>query len=805
MKHTSTSILICLIMFAAAASRAADTNAIPRPEHPRPDQFRANWVSLNGTWQFEIDAKGDGEARGLASGKNLASKIIVPFCPESKLSGIAHYGIMKNVWYRRAFEVPAAMRDALRDGQRVLLHFGGVDYRTWVWINGSLVGEHIGGDISFSFDITPFLRADGGANEIVVHAFDDTASGRQPTGKQTHDVSQGCMYTRTTGIWQPVWLEAVGSSFVENFSLVPDPEHSRVLIEATINGGASDASASVGANATAANAQPLTLTAEAFADGKKVGEESIPATAWRDNRIVLNLSEKKLWEPGAPFLYDLKFTLTRGVPGAPDAKKLDELASYFGLRSVAIEGRAILINGKHVFQRLILDQGFYPDGIWTAPSDAELRGDIERSLAAGYNGARLHQKVFEPRFLYWADKLGYLVWGEYSNWGFNHKPENYANFINEWTEVLLRDRNHPAIIGWCPSNETPANAGELQRIIWGQTKAIDPTRPVLETSGWTHTLPNPEVRDDHDYNQTPASFRQRWMDFFNARSPLIVPARYAGAEASKRARNADAGVPFMVSEFGGIGWATDGGGWGYGGAKATPKTQDEFLTRYAGLVDALLDNPNMFGFCYTQLTDVEQEHNGLYYYDRRPKFDLKRLHAITSRAAAYEKTGPTAPQPARPMTRDGKVIVGAAADGDMAKPYRYTTRKPAANWNQPDFDASAWPTGRAPFGHGKPGVRTDWKTDDIWLRQEFDYDGGVGDALKTASLVAHFDEDTEIYVNGQPVWKRSGFVDNYEMFDITGALRAALKQGRNALAIHTHQTTGGQFIDIALLVEQGGN
>jgi len=842
-------LALALLATAATGLRAAvvgsNTTPIPRPEHPRPDQFRANWITLNGPWQFEIDDKGDGEARGLMSGKNLASTILVPFPPESKLSGLAHYDLMKNVWYRRAFEVPAAMREAMRDGGRVLLHFGGIDYKATVWINGNLAGGHTGGNVSFSLDITRLLRADGAANEIVVRALDDTASGNQPTGKQTHNTSQGCLYTRTTGIWQPVWLEAVGSSFVENFSIVPDPDHSRVLIEATING----------------NDRDLTLTAEAFADGKKVGEESCPADAWRNNRLVLNLSEKKLWAPGAPFLYDLKLTLSRDTSNAPlshnshishsshpsDAapttQKLDELTSYFGLRKVTIEGRAILINGKRIFQRLILDQGFYPDGIWTAPSDAELRADIERSLAAGYNGARLHQKVFEPRYLYWADKLGYLVWGEFPNWGFNYKPENYANYINEWTEVLQRDRNHPAIIGWCPFNESRREAGELQAIIWHETKAIDPTRPLLETSGWYHLVPTPEVRDDHDYNKSADVFRQRWTDFFSGRAPLIPPLRYASKSAPPRA---DLGVPFMVSEFGGIGWdARNEQGRANG-----PKTHDEFYAEYAGLVDALLDNPNMFGFCYTQLTDVEQEHNGLYYYDRRPKFDLSRIRAITARPAAFETTGPTVPPPPpAPRESDWQVLVGAAPDGVLSKPWRYaitgvppaatqakthhaTTATapipPAANWNQPDFDDSAWPTGLAPFGRGAPGIRTAWKTSDIWLRQEFDYNTGASAApgasaasaasattattaaaapapLKTAALVIFYDEDTEVYVNGKLIWKHGGFTTTYDMFDITAALNAALKPGRNTLAVHTHQTAGGQIIDLALLCEPEGN
>jgi beta-galactosidase/beta-glucuronidase len=586
--------LTVLPVLAAVFSLGAE---VPRAEHPRPDAFRLNWATLNGQWQFEIDEQGDGEARGLTSGKDLASTITVPFCPESKLSGIGHYGIMKHTWYRRTFAVPEAMR-----GKRVRLHFGAVDYQARVWLNGRLAGSHIGGSVPFDFDITRQLRE--GENELVVNVLHDVASGREPTGKQTHTISEGCVYTRTTGLWQPVWLEAVGSSFVENFSLAPDPDRARVLIQAEVNG--SDTG--------------LTLRAEAFADGQSVGSDSCPVSG-RPNHLVLNLSRKRLWEPGASFLYDLKFTLARGP------ETVDEMSSYFGLRAVSIQGRSILINGRRVFQRLILDQGFYPEGEWTAPTDGELKKDIERAMAAGFNGARLHQKVFEPRYLYWADKLGYLVWGEFPNWGFDYRPEDYANYIKEWGEVLARDRNHPSIIGWCPFNESPTNAGELQQIIWRQTKALDPSRPVLESSGWAHTVASPLVLDDHDYNQDPTAFKKRWEEFFD-------PSPAQGVAPSARL---DRAVPFMVSEFGGIGWATQGG-WGYGNG---PKTLEEFYARYGGLVTALLDNPNLFGFAYTQLTDVEQEHNGLYYYDRRPKFDLKRLHDLTARPAAYEMSGPT--------------------------------------------------------------------------------------------------------------------------------------------------------------------
>ncbi|MGP8236476.1 MAG: sugar-binding domain-containing protein [Limisphaerales bacterium] len=751
------SILTVVCLSALAHSLGAE---VPRPEHPRPDAFRPNWVTLNGQWQFEIDDQGDGEARGLKSGKDLASIITVPFCPESKLSGIGHYGIMNHTWYRRTFSVPPAMQ-----GKRVRLHFGAVDYQARVWVNGQLAGSHIGGSVPFAFDITPLLR--GGENELVVSVLHEVASGKEPTGKQTHTVSEGCVYTRTTGIWQPVWLEAVGSSFVEGFSLTPEPDHSRVIIDATVNGP--DAG--------------LTLTAEALADGQSVGTAACPVAGGQPH-LVLNLSQKRLWEPGAPFLYDLKFTLTHGT------EAIDEMSSYFGLRSVSIQGRAILINGKRVFQRLILDQGFYPEGEWTAPSDAELKKDIERSMAAGFNGARLHQKVFEPRYLYWADKLGYMVWGEFPNWGFDYRREDYANYTNEWNEVLLRDRNHPAIIGWCPFNETPEKAGELQQIVWRQTTALDPTRPALETSGWSHTIAHPEVLDDHDYNQKPAAFKQRWDDFFNSTSSETAPARYGVANAARR----DRGLPFMVSEFGGIGWATEGG-WGYGDG---PKSLEEFYTRYDGLTAALLGNPNLFGFCYTQLTDVEQEHNGLYFYDRRPKFDPQKLHDFTARPAAYETTGPTAGEPPPHAARRWKVLVGAAADSELAKPYRFTTTAPGADWMKESMDDTAWASGLAPFGHALPGVRTTWTNDDIWLRQSFD---AQTENIQAAALVIFHDEDTEVYLNGQLIWHQDGYTTAYEMSGVTEALKKALRKGRNILAVHTHQTVGGQFIDLALLCE----
>jgi hypothetical protein len=735
---------------------------VPRPEHPRPDLFRENWMTLNGQWQFENDKAADGESRGLTYGKDLNSKIIVPFCPESKLSGLglATTEHMKNVWYRRTFTVPPAMK-----GKRVRIHFGGVDYRAWVYINGQLAGTHIGENVAFNLDITKLLK--DGSNEVVVKVLDDIWSGLQPSGKQSeNDQSGGCFYTRTTGIWQPVWLEAVGSSFVETISVVADPDNSRVMIEAKLNGQDKD----------------LTLKAEAFADGKPAGSDTTPGP-WQ-NRLVLNLEPKKLWEPGSPFLYDLKLTLYRGK------EKIDELKSYFGLRKIVIEGRKILINGKPVFQRLILDQGFYPEGLWTAPTDEALRKDIEMPMACGYNGARLHQKVFEPRFLYWADKLGYMVWGEYPNAGYGNQREGFSAVVNEWTEILLRDRSHPSIVGWCAFNENFEATGELQQMIWNITKAIDPTRPALEASGWMHTLPNPEVRDMHDYTDNPEHLRKRWLDYFSAppEGPY-PPARYYNPSSSQ----ADRGVPFMISEIGGIGWATEGG-WSYGEG---PKTLDEFYARYKGTIDAMLNNPNLFGFCYTQLTDIEQERNGLFFYDRKPKFDAKKLHEITARSAAYERGEPVAPLPSvKILDAKWKVLVGAVQDGKLSSPYKYITDKPADAWLKEGFDDQAWNTGPAPFANGDR-ARTEWKTPEIHFRKTFQYDGA---ALKNGAVVIGHNDNTEIYINGQKILGVTGS-KSYYMCLVTEQLQKALKKGTNTIAVHSHEGGSGQWIDLAILVD----
>ena len=568
---------------------------IARQEHPKPQFERVGWRNLNGIWDFEIDNGNSGEARSLfLDGKTLSGKINVPFCPESKLSGVENTDFMSAVWYKRKFEI----REAELSG-RVHLHFGAVDYHAKVYVNEIFAGEHFGGYVSFSFDITEFLKL--GENSVTVYAEDDTRSRHVPSGKQSmRYASRGCYYTRTTGIWQTVWLEFTPKAYVKKIKLTPDAESATLLAEATLVGNGS-------------------LKLEATLDGAPVGE----AFAYSDGgalSLSVKLSEKALWEPLSPRLYDLKITFGE-----------DEVKSYFGLRKIRIDGRRVLINEKSVFQRLILDQGFYPDGVYTAPSDDELRADIERAIALGFNGARIHQKVFEERFLYHADRLGYIVWGEYPCHGLDLAALDSAyDMMPEWLEELERDYNHPSIIGWSPFNETFAFGCKpnlkLMELFYTLTKQFDKTRPVIDASGGIRTKET-DIVDTHNYELK----EDRFASLFEK----IGTDEDSYFEDVENCEKSVGGKPFMVSEYGGIGFLTEGdtsSSWGYGNAK----TEEEFLLKLKTLTDIILDNPNIMGYCYTQLTDVEQEKNGLYTYDRKLKFSRDKLRAIFGRKAAIE-------------------------------------------------------------------------------------------------------------------------------------------------------------------------
>lgn len=745
----------CLLVAVFSLYAAAD---VPRPEHPNPQMVRTEWQSLNGVWEF-AEAGDEPQDDKFLGAEPYPDRITVPFCRESSLSGIGRRAFVKNVWYRRVFTVPPTWTSP-----RIRLHVGACDWKARVWVNGQLVGSHTGGNTPFAFDITEAVKRNAD-NTVVIHAFDDTAGGLQSLGKQSiRGESYSIFYTPTTGIWQSVWLEGVGDTFIRKVHIdaLPDQKQVKFTAELVSSRPGQELEAEI-------TAGPARVTAVK----QKVNGDTVV--------LLATLPEVRLWSPNSPFLYDAVLTVRSGD------RVIDTLKTYFGVRSISVQGAAILINGQPIFQRLILDQGFYPDGIWTAPSDAELRADIERSMACGFNGARLHQKVFEPRFLYWADKLGYLVWGEYPSFGARYSdPAVDMPILQEWVEVLERDRNHPSIIGWCPFNETEPAAARLQPAVVALTRALDPSRPVIESSGWVHTLPDPQVLDAHDYEQDPARFRAKWTDHFLWKTGLTLPSRYEVAFPPA--------VPFFVSEYGGIGWDIEKG-WGYG---STPGSIEEWFTRFEGLTQALLDNRRLFGFCYTQLTNVEQEQNGLYTYDRKPKFVPARIKAIVSRPAAYESDPPIE---INHVNAKWSVLIGSRHEGTNAKPWRYTTQTPPETWNRVEFNDESWDKAPAPFGFKggdwKAKVRTVWQTADLWLRQSFDYGG---ENFDYAVLLVHHDDDIEVFLNGEPLWQHPRWTDNYEPFDVTEAARKLLRAGTNTLSVHVHQDRGGQYFDLAFLL-----
>ncbi len=601
---------------------------LPRSEYPRPQFARPDWLCLNGEWQFEADQGDSGIHRGLLE-RELKDSITVPFCPESELSGIADHDYYNAVWYRRQASIPAAWA-----GKRVLLHFQAVDYDSTVWVNGVEVGRHRGGFSPFSCDLSGVAEA-GDEITIVLRARDNEQS-PQPRGKQARDYGpQGAIYVRTTGVWQSVWLEPVPAIALRRPRITPDLANQTFRLEQPITG----------------NAPGLRLRATLSDSVGEVASAECSAEYDLSPRLDLPVPDERLrlWQPGDGQLYDLEIALIDG-----EGNVIDSASSYAGMRAISIDGMAIKINGKTVFQRLVLDQGYYPDGIMTAPSDAALREDIELSMAAGFNGARLHQKVFEERFLYHADQLGYLVWGEFGDWGCggfgpldgeHQKPG--PDYIAQWLECMERDYSHPSIVGWCPLNETwqtlTDRLTQLDDVTVGlylATKAMDGTRPVLDTSGYSHRVAGADVYDSHDYTQDPDTFRARHAGlaqgepYLNDATGWGLPERMVG---NIRWSIPWRGQPYFVSEFGGIWWNPDvqegEDSWGYG---ERPRDLDEFYDRFEKLCAILLDDVNMFGYCYTQLTDIYQEQNGVYKFDRGQKFDMERIRAAQVKPAAIE-------------------------------------------------------------------------------------------------------------------------------------------------------------------------
>ena len=576
-------------------------NNIPRAEYPRPQLVRDAWINLNGPWEYMTDRAQSGEQRGFAGDTPYTEQITVPFCRESVLSGIGDTDFCSCVWYRKRITLP----EGWQGGKRVLLHVGACDYKADVWVNGKWIDYHIGGYVAFTVDITKALVE--GENTITIRAIDDLRTGNQPAGKQSPQYgSFGCFYTRTTGIWQTVWLECVPEVYLQSARYFTDIDDCTLTAELHVKGGEDT---------------PVELIASY--EGKVVGTAKGTAHGGKCT-LRMTLSELHLWEVGNGRLYDLE------IKCGDDVAK-----SYFGMRCVECRKGIMYLNHKPVFMRLVLDQGFYPDGIYTASTVEELYADVDRSMAMGFNGARLHQKVFEPLFLSYCDQKGYIVWGEHANWvQDSSRTEVFENFLPEWHEIMERDFNHPAIIGWCPINESVPHQNKLfMKTLAAMTRGYDPTRLYIDASGWVHQDELTDIFDLHDYDQNPETFAQRLAPLANGEK-IDVHGHVVGHYKEEKYRcwcNCT-----FVSEYGGTLWsdADRNIGWGYGQA---PTDEQGFKARFKGLSEAILFHPNMGGLCYTQLTDVEQEVNGLYTYDRRAKFDPEFFHSVLTQKAAIEE------------------------------------------------------------------------------------------------------------------------------------------------------------------------
>ncbi|HEX8852397.1 MAG TPA: glycoside hydrolase family 2 TIM barrel-domain containing protein, partial [Pyrinomonadaceae bacterium] len=477
--------LACASSAHARGARGAQAAAeVPRAEHPRPDFVRADWRTLNGRWEFEFDDDDRGTAeRWYAPGSRRFSKtIVVPFAFQTRLSGIGDTNFHDVVWYRRALDLPEEFR---RAGRRVVLHFGAVDYEARVWVNGEHAGSHRGGNVGFELDVTDLLKPSG--NEVVVRAFDPSTDRTLPRGKQFwQPKSEGIWYTRTTGIWQPVWVESVNASHVGRLRVTPDVDNSQVSVEAVLS-----------------RAGPgLRLRTTVKLAGRLQAQSEVACTSARPV-AVHKLNEQRLWAPWEPTLYDLTVELV-----GEDGRVLDRVESYFGQRKVSTHQGRVYLNNYAYYLRLVLDQGYWPESLLTPPTDEAMQFDIKTSKAMGFNGARKHQKVEDPRWLYWADKLGYFVWGEMAN-AQDYSDLYVSRFTDEWQQIVARDFNHPSIIVWVPINEswgvpeifTNRAQQEHARSMYYLLRSLDPTRLVIDNDGWEHTDAT-DLFTLHDYART---------------------------------------------------------------------------------------------------------------------------------------------------------------------------------------------------------------------------------------------------------------------------------------------------------------
>lgn len=703
------------------------------PEYPRPQMTRLQWLNLNGSWQLAFAKAGEQPPLG----KELKERIVVPFPVESSLSGIAK--TTDRLWYRRTFSIPADWQ-----GQRILLHFGAVDWEATVWVNGKKMGTHQGGYDPFHYDITDALKKTG-SQEVVVGVYDPTDAGTQPRGKQVRN-PKGIFYTSTTGIWQTVWLEPVPSASIASLKIVPDVDAGMLRITVQGRGTSAKHQASI-----------------TVRDGAKALK---PATGAVGSPIEVPIPQAKLWSPESPFLYDLTVALKEGD------KFIDRVRSYAGMRKISIgpdeKGIVrILLNGQPVFLTGPLDQGFWPDGLYTAPSDDALKYDIEITKQLGFNMTRKHVKVEPARWYHWCDKLGLLVWQDMPTGDasiaqgkgeIKRTPESAKQFEQELKAMIDGLHNHPSIVMWTLFNEGWGQYDTQRLAIW--TKEYDRTRLVNSASGWNDFKVG-DVFDIHKY-----------------------PGPAAPPPEPKRA--------IVLGEFGGLAlpikshvWAQDSSG------TQALKNNRELMTRYEEMqreVLRLKDESGLSAAIYTQLTDVETETNGLLTYDRAVvKVEAKRLAAVNR----------------GDFSQIPDAAFGVPTSEKESQRWRYTLEKPIGDWKKPDFDDSAWKEGLGFFGRGRGQPTTEWTTSHIWLRQEFTINGAIPDDLVARVFI---DDDASIYINGVLALRVSRWIGKYENRPIKPEALATLKQGRNVLAVYCHQATGEQHVDVGIIrAGQGPN
>lgn len=588
---------------------------IPRPEHPRPDFMRDTFHNLNGAWEFAFDDGNIGLKEGWYKPDYKFDKIItVPFCYQSAASGIGPTDeIHPIMWYRRKFTVPEEMQD-----KSILMNFGAVDYEAMVYVNGMAVGGHKGGYTPFQLDVTPFLKE--GENDLCVRVV-DMPDPIQPRGKQYW--KQGlysCLYTASSGIWQTVYMEAASDLRIDYIHVTPDIDKGLASVEILLN---------------RVPKREVTLDLEVKLEEKKIRKVTT-TTINRNVTIVIDMDTRDtfipvaLWSPGNPSLYDLRVKLL------DEELKLDQVDTYFGMRKVEVRDGVVYLNNDRIYQKLILDQGYWPDTMITPPSDEAIREDLEWTKKFGFNGARKHQKIEDPRYYYWADKMGVLVWGELPS-AFTFTDETVENLTVTMQEFIRRDFNHPCIITWVPLNESwgvPQIVSNKRQqntasMLYYLTKSADGTRICSGNDGWEqmHT----DICGLHDYNSTKEVLKEHFAD-----RDFIEKQTCDGRRAYADGYMPTGKEAFMVTEYGGIAFANIGlqgelGGmetWGYHGKESD---EEAFFARYEACTEALTEIPFCQGYCYTQLTDIMQEINGLLTPDRKSKVDVERVRQINQK------------------------------------------------------------------------------------------------------------------------------------------------------------------------------